>query len=75
MNRFVRDGLYAAIGGIAGYAVCVGVGFLMILAFGNPPDGYIGPGLDRWKLPGTVLGAVTFWLIAFWLPDKRKRKD
>ena len=73
-NSLLRHGLYSFVGAAAGLAVCFGVGFMIVLVFGSPPSGFIGVGFDRWNLPGTILGAATLWVIAFYLPEKRKRK-
>jgi hypothetical protein len=68
----LRDFAYSAIGGAAAMAVCFGLGFLMVGILGPPPSGYVGVGLSKWDLPGTILGAIVFWFIAFRLPVRRK---
>jgi hypothetical protein len=63
--------LYGGIGGGAGYLVCLGVGFLIAALVGVPDGAQIGPGLQPWNLPGTILGAMTWGAIMWYTLKKR----
>ena len=73
-SRLLRNAFLSILGGVVGYAVCTGTGYLIVWMLGPAPDGYIGIGFDRWKLPGTLLGAITIFILAFWLPAKMDQR-
>jgi hypothetical protein len=49
------------VGALVGLTACWGIGFLLVAIIGKPETVYVGPGFDRWNLPGTVIGA-TIWV-------------
>jgi hypothetical protein len=72
-SDMIPKGLWIpALGAAVGLVLCWMTGFLLVAVF-NPPDvKYVGPGLDRWNLPGTILGLIV-WLGASFYWMKRYR--
>jgi hypothetical protein len=60
------------IGMMLGALVCWATGFLLVRIIGASETVYIGPGFDRWNLPGTILGAAV-WVSAIIWQRKRTR--
>lgn len=63
-------------GGMFGITVCWGTGFLLVSIIGSSETVYVGPGLDRWNLPGTILGAAIWISATIWgvRREKARRK-
>jgi hypothetical protein len=51
------------LGLLVGATVCWMTGFLLVAIIGSSETVYVGPGLDRWNLPGTILGGA-IWISA-----------
>ena len=68
----MRDLAYGVMAGVAGGAICFGVGYLLVVVIGVPQAKYFGVGLEPWNLPGTILGAVT-WGAFLWYGSKRRK--
>lgn len=48
-------------GAIGGLCVCWFVGFLLVQSIGPHGTVYIGPGLEAWNWPGTLIGLL-IWI-------------
>jgi hypothetical protein len=65
-RRLIKNSWPTLLGLPAGLIVCWATGFLLVKIIGSPETVYVGPGFDRWNLPGTILGAATWIAAASW---------
>ena len=69
----LKDAAYGLIGAILGAMICWTTGFA-ILSFRNYPEAeYVGPGLEPWNLPGTLLGMAAWIGITLFGLRKNRR--
>jgi hypothetical protein len=68
----VSNLLYGGLAGLAGSAVCFGVGFLIVVTVGIPEGASSGAGVEPWNLPGTILGVAVWIAITVYALRKSK---
>lgn len=71
----IREFWPAVLGGIVGLTVCWATGVLLVKALGSQGTVYVGPGLDRWNLPGTIFGVAIWIAAAIWGVKRHRKRD
>ena len=62
------------LGAVLGLVLCWVVGFLLVKIVGSDKTVYVGPGFDRWNLPGTILGGAVWIAATVWSIQRWKRR-
>jgi hypothetical protein len=59
-KEMFKEWRLGVVGAAFGTLVCWITGFIVVSAAKTPNANYIGPGLQWWNLPGTILGLLVF---------------